>query len=270
MNTKTSQMSKLSLIVLFLILLLGCNSTNKKGAKPAIAKEKTNQKIIKKQSPKKTTKKKVIKLNDNNVKKKLTKYGNENKEALVLLKTPKGNMKIKLYKNTPLHRANFIRLIKNNFYKETMFYRVVNDFMIQGGDNDDWERQSIKIRMGDYTIPAEFREANIHKKGALSMAREYENNPAKRSVSFEFFIVQGTKYTEGELLGAEQQYDLKISAEHKEIYKAIGGTPHLDGNHTVFGQVIEGFDVIDAIAAVKVDEGDWPIEDITLDFQIIE
>ena len=261
---------KLTLIILLFAVLFSCNSSNKKTTETTIRKYKTTQKIVKKQSAKIKLKKKVIKLNDSNVERELLKYGSENKETLVLLKTPRGNMKIKLYENTPLHRANFIRLIKNNFYKETMFYRVVNDFMIQGGDNDDWERQSIKNKMGNYTIPAEFRKANIHKKGALSMAREYENNPAKRSVSFEFFIVQGSKYTDGELLGSEQQYDLKISPEHKEIYKTIGGTPHLDGKHTVFGQVIEGFDVIDSIAVVKVDEGDWPIEDITLDFQVLD
>lgn len=261
---------KYTLIIVIFTALVSCNSSNTKTTETTKIKEKITSKIVKKQTIKKKTKKKIIKLTDNNVEKELLKYGKENRETLVLLKTPKGNLKIKLYENTPLHRANFIRLIKNNFYKETMFYRVVNNFMIQGGDNDDWERQSIKNRMGNYTIPAEFREANIHKKGALSMAREYENNPAKRSVSFEFFIVQGTKYSEGELLGAEQQYDLKISSEHKEIYKTIGGTPHLDGKHTVFGQVIEGFDIIDSIAKVKVDEGDWPIEDITLDFGILD
>jgi len=253
-----------------LYLFISCNSSVKNQEINNSDKEKTKVKSANISKPKEAPKKKFVKLTNKNIEKELLKYGSENRENLVLLKTPMGNMKIKLYENTPLHRANFIRLIKNNFYKETMFYRVVNHFMIQGGDNDDWGRQGIKSKMGTYTIPAEFRNENIHKKGALSMAREYENNPEKRSVSFEWFIVQGTKYTEGELLGAEQQYNLKISPEHKEIYKTIGGTPHLDGMHTVFGQVIEGFDVIDAIAAVKTDDGDWPIEDITIEFQIIE
>jgi peptidyl-prolyl cis-trans isomerase B (cyclophilin B) len=245
--------------------LQGCNTaSNSKDNQTKTSKQSvvTKQKVKKKQH-------KIVRLTDKNVEKELLKYGKENKETVVLLKTTKGDMKIRLYKNTPLHRANFIRLIKNDFYKETMFYRVVNHFMIQGGDNDDWSRQSIKNRMGNYTIPAEIRESNIHKKGALSMAREYENNPDKRSVSFEFFIVQGTKYTEGELLGAEQEYNIKISPEHKKIYETIGGTPHLDGQHTVFGQVIEGLDVIDSIASVKVDEGDWPIKDIKIDFEIL-
>lgn len=254
--------------ILLFCFIMACSSGTSEKNHPASTKKKQSKQTVKKTTPAK--KKKFVSLTDNNLVKELTAYGNENPETLVLLKTRYGNMKIQLYENTPLHRANFIRLVKNNFYKETMFYRVVNDFMIQGGDNDDWERQTIKEKMGTYTIPAEFRKENIHKKGALSMAREYENNPELRSVSFEFFFVQGTKYTDGELRGAEQQYNLKISEPHKEIYRNLGGCPHLDGKHTVFGQVIEGLNVIDTIAAVKVDEGDWPIDDIILDFEIID
>ncbi len=234
------------------------------------SKEQKQQAKVKKKNPAKKQAHKVIPLTDANAESQLLKYGKENPETLVLLKTSKGNMTIKLYENTPLHRANFIRLIKNHFYKGTVFYRVVKDFMIQGGDNDDWSRKSLKDKMGKYTIPAEIRVENIHQKGAVSMARDYENNPDMRSVSFDFFIVEGTKYNKAELLGAEQQYGLHISPEHKKIYETIGGTPHLDGKHTVFGQVIDGLNVIDSIAAVKVDEGNWPIDDITMEFQIIK
>lgn len=263
----------LVLICLVLVLSVGfssCNSTTETNAKEEkVIKKKTTTVKTTKPALKKKPAKKVVSLTDENLVKELMAYGKENRETLILLKTKHGDMKIKLYENTPLHRANIIRLIKNNFYKETMFYRVVDDFMIQGGDNDDWERQVIKDKMGRYTIPAEFRSENIHQKGALAMAREYENNPDKRSVSFEWFIVQGTVYTEGEVRGAEQTYDLKISPEHSKIYQTVGGCPHLDGQHTVFGQVIEGLDVIDKIAAVKVDEGDWPIDDITIEFEIL-
>ena len=258
---KTLQVS----IILFL-LLAGCTQVPTDKPKTQETHNKKPEKPIKT----KANKAPFISLTEANLEKELLRYGKENKETLVLLKTPKGEMKIKLYENTPLHRANFVRLVKNNFYKETQFYRVVNNFMIQGGDNDDWSRQSIKNKMGSYTLPAEFRNENIHKKGAMSMAREYENNPEKRSSSFEWFIVQGTKYADGELLGLEKQYGIKISNEHKETYKSVGGTPHLDRQHTVFGQVIEGLDIIDSIAAVKVDDGDWPIESITLEFQLLE
>lgn len=257
-------------IIIALLLIINSSCVQTTEEKKKLNKKIEKQTVKKTRAKSKPKAKKLTPLTNANLAKELNAYGAENKETMVLLKTPKGNMKIKLYENTPLHRANFIRLVKNNFYKETMFYRVVNNFMIQGGDNDDWSRITIKERMGTYTIPAEFRDDNIHKKGALSMAREYEDNPDKRSVSFEWFIVQGTKYTDGELLGAEQEYGLKISPEHKDIYRTTGGTPHLDGQHTVFAQVVEGLDVIDKIAAVKVDEGDWPIEDITIEFEIIE
>jgi len=219
---------------------------------------------------KKNQNKAWVPLTDDNLKKELKVYGSENHESLVLLKTPKGTMKIKLYKNTPIHRANFIRLIKNKFYSGTVFYRVINYFMIQGGDSDDWSRQSIKSKMGNYTIPAEINADNIHQKGALSMAREYENNPDKRSVPFEFFIVQGVTYTKEELAALEKQYRITISPEHKKIYETVGGCPHLDGQHTVFGQIIEGLSVIDSIAAVPVDKSNWPINDVSISFQILQ
>ena len=265
-NTVQPFFKSLQISITLFLLLAGCTQLHSDKPKTLEIQDKKSEKAL----PTKVKKAPFISLTETNLEKELLRYGRENKESLVLLKTPKGEMKIKLYDNTPLHRANFVRLIKNNFYKETQFYRVVNNFMIQGGDNDDWSRQGIKNKMGNYTLPAEFRSENIHKKGAMSMAREYENNPNKRSVSFEWFIVQGTKYTDGELLGAEKEYGIKISPEHKEIYKNVGGTPHLDGQHTVFGQVIEGLDVIDSIAAVKVDDGDWPIENITLEFQLLE
>jgi len=271
MMKNTAQMFTIRFsILLIVIFLAGCTSP-KREEKKIIASLKNDTVIVINEKPeKKSLTKPVIPITNANVEATLREYGKENTETLVLLKTPKGNMKIKLYKNTPLHRANLLRLIKNNFYKETVFYRVVQNFIIQGGGNDGWERVSIKNSMGNYSIPAEFRNENIHKKGALSMVREYENNPKKRSVSFDFFIVQGTKYTDGEILGAEHTYDLKISPEHKKIYKALGGTPHLDGQHTVFGEVVEGFEVIDSIAAVKVDNGDWPIQDVSIEFQILE
>lgn len=265
----TTHAFKIGLILIIALAGYACNHPQKT-ENQNVKTSQEKKKKVKTKALTKVKKEKFVSLNDDNLHKVLNDYGSKNPETIVLLKTIKGTMKIKLYENTPLHRANFIRLIKNNFYKETMFYRVVNDFMIQGGDSDDWERQTIKNKMGTYTLPAELRKENIHQKGALSMAREYENNPEKRSVSFEFFFVQGTKYTDGELRGAEQQYGLDIPENHKEIYRTIGGCPHLDGQHTVFGQVIEGLEVIDAIAAVKVDEGDWPIEDIFLDFEIIK
>lgn len=211
-----------------------------------------------------------VRITDENVVDELTKYGQQNPETLVRITTPMGSMLIELYTNTPLHRANFVRLVKGNYYNGTEFYRVINNFMIQGGDTDGFDRSSIKDKYGKWTVPAEFRPDNIHKRGAVSMVREYENNPEKRSEAFEFFIVQGTRYTDGELNGTEFNYNVKISPEHREIYKTAGGCAYLDGEHTVFGEVIEGLDVIDKIASVKTDNGDWPIDAVTIKMEIVD
>ena len=212
---------------------------------------------------------KKVRLTEDNVVEELTKYGRQNPEKRVRIITSMGTMVVELYDNTPLHRANFIHLVKEHYYDGTEFYRVINNFMIQGGDTDGYERRAVKEKVGKYTLPSEFREENIHKRGALSMVREYENNPEKRSSPFEFFIVQGTVYNDGELNGTEFNYDVKISPEHRAVYKSVGGCAYLDGQHTVFGEVVEGLEVIDKIAAVKTDNGDWPIKPVTIKMEIV-
>ncbi|MBR4621322.1 MAG: peptidylprolyl isomerase [Salinivirgaceae bacterium] len=231
--------------------------------------EKPKTKTASPKGTKKAAKPKKVRLTEDNVVEELTKYGHENPERRVKIVTSKGTMVVELYENTPLHRANFIHLIKEHYYDGTEFYRVINNFMIQGGDTDGYERRAVKEKIGKYTLPAEFREGNIHKRGALSMVREYENNPEKRSSPFEFFIVQGTTYTDGELNGTEFNYNVKIGPEARAVYKSVGGCAYLDGQHTVFGEVVEGLEVIDKIAAVKTDNGDWPIEAVTIKMEIV-
>ena len=232
--------------------------------------EKPKPKTTSPKGTKKAAKPKKVRLTEDNVVEELTKYGRQNPEKRVRIITSMGTMVVELYDNTPLHRANFIHLVKEHYYDGTEFYRVINNFMIQGGDTDGYERRAVKEKIGKYTLPAEFREGNIHKRGALSMVREYENNPEKRSSPFEFFIVQGTVYTDGELNGTEFNYDVKISPEHRAVYKSVGGCAYLDGQHTVFGEVIEGLEVIDKIAAVKTDNGDWPIKPVTIKMEIVK
>ena len=219
---------------------------------------------------KKADKPKKVRLTEDNVVEELTKYGRQNPEKRVRIITSMGTMVVELYDNTPLHRANFIHLVKEHYYDGTEFYRVINNFMIQGGDTDGYERRAVKEKIGKYTLPPEFREDNIHKRGALSMVREYKDNPEKRSSPFEFFIVQGTVYTEGELNGTEFNYDVKISPEHRAVYKSVGGCAYLDGQHTVFGEVVEGLEVIDRIAAVKTGQGDWPLTPVTIKMEIVK
>ena len=240
--------------------------TSAQTEKPKPKTEKPKQTSTQK---KKADKPKKVRLTEDNVVEELTKYGRQNPEKRVRIITSMGTMVVELYDNTPLHRANFIHLVKEHYYDGTEFYRVINNFMIQGGDTDGYERRAVKEKIGKYTLPPEFRDENIHKRGALSMVREYKDNPEKRSSPFEFFIVQGTVYTDGELNGTEFNYDVKISPEHRAVYKSVGGCAYLDGQHTVFGEVVEGLEVIDKIAAVKTGQGNWPLTPVTIKMEIV-
>ncbi len=192
---------------------------------------------------------------------------------VVEITTSYGSLEILLYDNTPLHRDNFIQLVSEGFYDGTLFHRVINNFMIQGGDPDSKNAKSgqmLGIGGPGYTIPAEFVPENIHKKGALAAARMGDDtNPNKESSGSQFYIVQGRPFSENELNQMELRSGSKYSVEHREIYKTVGGTPHLDGNYTVFGEVISGLDVVDAIARTKTAKGDRPATDISMTIKII-
>jgi len=196
------------------------------------------------------------------------------KEQLVKISTDYGDMVIKLYNETPLHRDNFIKLAKEGFYNGTIFHRVIKDFMIQGGDPES--KNAVPGAMygnggPGYTIPAEFNKAFIHKKGALSAARLGDGqNPTKASSGSQFYIVQGKTYTNLELNTLGQRMGRIFTEEQKEAYETLGGTPFLDMNYTVFGEVIQGLDVIDKIAAVKTLQADRPEKDIKMTVSIIE
>lgn len=250
-----------------------------------------------------------------------TKKGEDmDKETLVKIETTVGDIKVKLYNETPKHRDNFIKLVKDGMYEGTLFHRVIKDFMIQAGDPDSKNAPKGKmLGAGDvgYTIPAEFVYPKFfHKKGALSAARQGDNvNPKKESSGCQFYIVTGKVYNDSTLLSMESQmnenkinaifntlaqkhmkeiykmrkandedglYDLqeKLFAEAQEIaakqpefhftpeqieaYTTVGGTPHLDGEYTVFGEVVEGMDVVDKIQQVKTDRSDRPEEDVKI------
>lgn len=188
----------------------------------------------------------------------------QEKETMVLIKTSKGDIKVKLYNDTPLHRDNFIKLINEGWYNNSPFHRVINNFMIQGGHNQDGS-----VDPG-YTIPAEFRANHFHKKGALAAARQGDQvNPKKASSGCQFYIVQGQVLTDAHIQMYQQRYGLTFTEEQIEAYKTVGGTPHLDGEYTVFGEVVEGLDVIDAIAKVKTGYMDVPVEPVTMTIEII-
>jgi cyclophilin family peptidyl-prolyl cis-trans isomerase len=187
------------------------------------------------------------------------------KETLVLVKTMFGDITMKLYNDTPKHRDNFIKLIREGWYNGSPFHRVISGFMIQGGGNKDGRQDP------GYTIPAEIRPNHFHKRGALAAARTGDQvNPERRSSGCQFYIVHGTVVPESNLDSYEQRLGIKFTPEQRKSYTTIGGAPHLDGAYTVFGEVISGFDVIDKIAAVPKDAGDKPLQPVTMTVEILE
>ena len=191
----------------------------------------------------------------------------------VLMKTTLGEMRIRLSDSTPLHRDNFLVLVKKKFYDGILFHRVIQQFMIQAGDPGT-KTADPNIPPGSggpgYTIPAEFRADLFRKKGALAAARTGDQvNPLRASSGSQFYIVQGRLFSDAGLDSVET-YRLagkKIIPEHREVYRSIGGTPHLDMQYTVFGEVVQGMEVVDRIAAVPTskDSGrDKPLEDVRI------
>lgn len=188
----------------------------------------------------------------------------------VLLQTSMGDIVIRLSDSTPLHRDNFIKLVKTGYYDSVLFHRVIQHFMIQGGDPDSKKAPPGKL-LGSggpsYQVPAEFRPTLFHKKGVIAAARD--NNPEKASSGSQFYITQGRKFTDAGLDSLEQfrLQGRKIPADHREVYKTIGGVPHLDQGYTVFGDVVRGIEVVDKIAAVPTSKGadrDRPLEDVRI------
>src|SRR5580765_6071098 len=188
----------------------------------------------------------------------------------VLLQTNYGDITVRLSDSTPLHRDNFLKLVKVGFYDSVLFHRVIKNFMIQSGDPDS-KHASAGQPLGNggpsYRVPAEFRATLFHKKGVIAAARD--DNPEKASSGAQFYIVQGKIFTDAGLDSVEtfRLNGRKIPPGQREVYKTIGGTPHLDQNYTVFGEVVKGLDVVDKIAAVKTSKAtdrDRPLEDVKI------
>ncbi|MBB6499539.1 peptidylprolyl isomerase [Pedobacter cryoconitis] len=190
----------------------------------------------------------------------------------VKITTAQGECIILLYNKTPLHRDNFVKLVKQGFYNGTLFHRVINSFMIQGGDPDSKNAPAGKeLGNGDvnYTIPAEFRDSLFHQKGALAAARD--DNPKMASSGCQFYLVQGKKLTDPQLDSMEvKRLHFKIPLWEREVYKTVGGTPHLDKKYTVYGQVISGLAMIDTIASVQKDANDRPLADIKMNVTLLK
>jgi peptidyl-prolyl cis-trans isomerase B (cyclophilin B) len=198
------------------------------------------------------------------------------KEKLVEIKTDFGTMIVKLYDSTPLHRDNFVKLIKQGFYDSLLFHRVIQGFMIQGGDPQSKYADSTAMLGGGEApggmIPAEFKPNLYHKKGALAMART--ENPEKASSNCQFYIVEGKQYDKEVLNQVEcgvRQFDgdFYYNDAARKMYRTIGGTPFLDQNYTVFGEVVKGIEVVDKIAAVAKDANDRPLKNIRMKMRML-
>ncbi len=240
-------------------------------------------------------------------------------ETIVRFETTQGNIVVKLYNETPRHRDNFVRLVKEGLYDSTLFHRVIKDFMIQAGDpTSKTAPDTARLGEGDmtYTIPPEFNPALYHKRGALAAARKGDDvNPGKESSGCQFYIVVGHQFNKPELQNLQDQMNqarldtafqvlarkhmkeiykmrkaedmeglmvlqeqlerqaeaqvakedsVSFTPEQIETYTTIGGTPHLDGNYTVFGEVVEGMDVVEKISLVKTGKADRPVENVRI------
>ena len=202
-------------------------------------------------------------------------FAQDKERTVIKMQTNMGDIIIALYNETPGHRDNFKKLVNDGVYDSLLFHRVICDFMIQGGDPDSKNAKAGAMlgesNMG-YLIDSEFRTPQLyHKRGAVAMARESDQtNPERRSSSSQFYIVTGKKFTDNQLDYVQTRLDnmtdntVKLTDEMRKTYKEIGGTPHLDGQYTVFGEVIEGMDVVDKIQHVSTDKNDRPIEDVRI------
>lgn len=186
-----------------------------------------------------------------------------------IIETNMGNMKIMLYNTTPKHRDNFIKLAQEGYYDSLLFHRVINGFMIQGGDPDSRTApagQPLGMGGPGYEIDPEIGAP--HLRGALAAARN--NNPQKKSSGSQFYIVQGQIVNDAYLDQIETQKGIKYSPEQRKMYKEVGGAPFLDNDYTVFGEVVEGMDVINKIASVHTDGNDRPVEPVRMAIHLVK
>ena len=199
----------------------------------------------------------------------------QTKSTEVLFETTAGNIRIALYDETPQTRDNFLKITKMGIYDSLLIHRVIKDFMIQSGDtNSKHAKPGQLLGTGDfdYTTEAEFRLPQIfHRRGVVAMARESDKvNPERRSSACQFYIVWGKILKDQQLVKIQEKLDsatqgtVKLTPEMIEVYKTVGGTPHLDGQYTVFGEIVEGMDVVEKIQQVQTDKNDRPLEDIRI------
>jgi peptidylprolyl isomerase len=235
-------MRRLLILLFLLTFLASCDSKTPAKKEVATPEKKEVKKSVEKKEVKKEEPKEIETdtINKDNKVEFLTTYGKLNPETVVLFETRLGNIKIKLYKDTPLHRASFIFLTKTGYFSTTCFHRVVPGFIVQGGNSDLPITRKKRIKY-NYRIPSEMKSYHKHNYGSLAAARQWENNPEKVSSPFEFYMIQDKR-----------------------------GSHHLDGEHTIFGEIIEGLSVMEAIAKLECDNKEWPVKDVFIKASVVQ
>jgi peptidyl-prolyl cis-trans isomerase B (cyclophilin B) len=191
----------------------------------------------------------------------------QQKNQFVKIETEQGTCIVKLYNQTPVHRDNFIKLVKSGYFNATTFNRILKGFVIQGGDQDSLYDKSKTMKSEQKWISPEFNPALYHKRGAVAMGRD--DNNAKESFTTQFYIVDGKTYTNTQLDAIEKKSGIRIPENEREVYRTIGGTPFLDQNYTVFGEIVKGMDLIDKITAVKVNTDGNPDKPVWMKVKVL-
>jgi peptidyl-prolyl cis-trans isomerase A (cyclophilin A) len=252
-------------LLLSFLLLSACNDS----AKPVELKPETatiQVDSIAVETPKKED---LPRLTQENHERILKKYWQENPERIIRITTNLGHFDIRLFEETPIHSASFLMLVKRGYFNETLITRVVPQFVVQGGTTDLEETEMKRLAIGNYQLKPEFNSSLIHKKGCLSAARNYIDNPNKLSAPYNFFIVVGRPFKHTELVMIARNHNMVIQEWAQDVYQDIGGAPHLDGEHTLFGEVIAGIEVVEKMNKVAIDEREWPLEEIVVNMEVL-
>jgi peptidyl-prolyl cis-trans isomerase B (cyclophilin B) len=261
-----------SIFVLFFLLVLACACTSQSPEKDTENKltasdSASDQEIHVDDLATKPPKYPI--LGNDNAEAFLRTYFENNTARKIKLTTRYGALKIELFEDTPLHTANFLMMVERDYFSGTEFTRVVKDFVVQGGNSEKETDEIKRLIIGNYLIGSEILDKHIHRQGALAMARSYDDNPEKRSSAYDFYIVVGRTFNEPQLMALAREHEMEIPEWKRKIYRKTGGAPHLDGQHTVFGQVYEGIDVLEKMSNTPIDESNWPLESLIMKMEVI-